>query len=210
MQDKYALDFNNMQIIVGQIKDNWKGAHLKGSSSLHLVDRFSISLQVERRTVETADPAWPSIIISATLPRLQLHFNEEKVVTLKHMVARLLGPDYGGRKEAMTQTVEADLVDSDQFNDSLALFGSWQPTSGADVSSKQVVGHFCVSYLSVELQSHGKPVAEMQVTNMKAGVTSRPYDTNLSMSVHSIIKLIGFVRRVFPARQTALQPQYSQ
>ena len=32
------------------------------------------------------------------------------MVTLKHMVARLLGPDYGGRKEAMTQTVEADMV----------------------------------------------------------------------------------------------------
>ena len=108
MYDKYALDFNNMQIIVGQVKDNWKGAHMKGNSSLHVVDRFSISLQVERRTVETTDPAWPSIIISATLPRLQLHFNEEKVVTLKHMVARLLGLDYGGKKEATTQAVDAD------------------------------------------------------------------------------------------------------
>ena len=57
------------------------------------------------------------------------------MVTLKHMVARLLGPDYGGRKEAMTKTVEADMVDSDQSDDSLVLFGSWQPTSGADVSS---------------------------------------------------------------------------
>jgi len=61
---------------VGQVKDNWKGAHLKVNLSLHEVDRFSISLQVERRTVE-----WPSIIISATLPRLQLHFNEDKVVS---------------------------------------------------------------------------------------------------------------------------------
>jgi hypothetical protein len=33
----YAVDFNNMQIIVGQVK----GAHLKGISSLHVVDRFS-------------------------------------------------------------------------------------------------------------------------------------------------------------------------
>ena len=87
------------------------------------------------RTLETADPAWTSIIISATLPRLQLLFNEEKVVPLKHMVARLLGLDYRGRKEAMTQTAEADLVDSDQSDDSPALFGSWQLTSGADVSS---------------------------------------------------------------------------
>ena len=31
------------------------------------------------------------------------------MVTLKHM-ARLVEPDYGCRKEAMTQTVEADMV----------------------------------------------------------------------------------------------------
>jgi hypothetical protein len=89
-----------MQIIVGQVKDNWKGAHLKGNSSLHRVDRVSISFQVERRTVKMTDPAWPSIIISAT-----------KVGSSISMVARLVVPDYGGRKEAMAQTVEADIVD---------------------------------------------------------------------------------------------------
>jgi hypothetical protein len=38
----------------------------------------------------------------------------------------------------------------------------WQPSSDADVSSKLVVAHFCMSDLSVELQSQGKPVAEVQ------------------------------------------------
>ena len=44
-----------------------------------------------------------------------------------------------------------------------------------------------MSDLSVELQSQGKPVAEVQVTNMKAWVTRRPYNTNLAMSVHSLL-----------------------
>ena len=48
-----------------------------------------------------------------------------------------------------------------------------QPTSGADVSLKLVVSHFCVSDLSVELQSQG--------------VTRRPYDTNLVMSVRFLL-----------------------
>ena len=69
-------------------------------------------------------PVSSSLIL---LPRFQLHFKKEKVVTLKYIVARLVGPDCGGRKEAMTLTVEADLVDS-----------------GADVSYKLVVAHFCV------------------------------------------------------------------
>ena len=50
-----------------------------------------------------------------------------------HMVVRLLGPDYGGRKEAIAQTVKADMLDSDQYDDQLALFGPRQPTSGAAV-----------------------------------------------------------------------------
>ena len=50
-----------------------------------------------------------------------------------------------------------------------ARLGSWQPTSEADVTTKQVV----------ELQySQGKPVADVQVTSMKAVVT------NLAISVH--------------------------
>jgi vacuolar protein sorting-associated protein 13D len=65
MFDKYAVDLNYMQV-----KDNSKGAHLKGNSSPHMVDRFSISLSVER-TVETTDTAWPSDVISVTLQRLQ-------------------------------------------------------------------------------------------------------------------------------------------
>ena len=44
-----------------------------------------------------------------------------------------------------------------------------------------------MSDLSVELQSQGRPVAELQVTNMKAWLTRRPYDTNLSLSVHSLL-----------------------
>ena len=44
-----------------------------------------------------------------------------------------------------------------------------------------------MSDLSVELQSQGKPVAEVQMKNMKAGITRRPYDTNLAMSVHSLL-----------------------
>lgn len=80
----------------------------------------------------------------------------EKVVTFKHMVVRLLGPEYGSRKEAVTQSVEENLVDleeADETDETMALFGEWQPTSCADVSAKLVVAHFCVSDLSVELQS---------------------------------------------------------
>ena len=185
MYDTYNVDLNNMQIIVGCVKDNWRSAHLRGSSSLHMVDRFSISLNVERRTVETSDPAWPSLLVSATLPSLRLHFNEDKMVSLKHLLVRMLGPEYGASREAATQTIE-DTEDV-EADDNLAIFGEWQPDTDTDIASKLLVAHFCVSDLSVELQSGGRPVAEVQVTNMKAGITRRPYDTNLALSVHSML-----------------------
>ena len=71
--------------------------------------------------------------------------------------------------------------------ETLELFSGWQPKNQVDETSKLLFAHFCVSDLSVELQSLGKSVAELQVTNMKAGVTRRPYDTNLTMSVQSLL-----------------------
>ena len=51
--------------------------------------------------------------------------------------------------------------------------------------ARPVVPNFCVSDLSVELQSQGKPMAEVQVT--EAGVTRRPYNINLAMSLHFLL-----------------------
>ena len=176
MYDRFAVDFNNMQIIVGQVKDNWKGAHLKGNSALHVVDRFSISLVVERRTFETVDPAWPSLVVAANLPRLQLHVNEGKVRTLRHMVARMLGPDYGGKTEAATQTLVVDGDLESPGDETLALWSDWEPDSGSEVSARLFVAHFVVSDLSLELQSQGRPVVELQVTNMGPGLSRSPYN----------------------------------
>jgi hypothetical protein len=45
-----------LQVIVGRIKDNWRLAHLAGTSNLHVLDKFSITLQCERRMVNSLDP----------------------------------------------------------------------------------------------------------------------------------------------------------
>lgn len=42
----YKIELNELQVLLGRMKDNWKFAHLKGTSSLHVLDRFNISLQV--------------------------------------------------------------------------------------------------------------------------------------------------------------------
>ena len=83
--DRFSMSMAGMQVIVGRIKDNWRGAYLKGTSSLHVLDRFSISLQCERRSVRTQDPSWPALAVSGTLPKLVVHVNEEKIFAMERM-----------------------------------------------------------------------------------------------------------------------------
>ena len=44
--------------------------------------------------------------------------------------------------------------------------------------------YFCIADMSVELQSLGKSIVELQVTGVKASLTKRSNETNLGLSVH--------------------------
>lgn len=48
-------------------------------------------------------------------------------------------------------------------------------------------GQFSISSLKLEIHSCGRPLAELQVTNVKAGVTKRPFDTAVQVSIHSLL-----------------------
>lgn len=57
MYDKYSLNLQDMQVMVTTCsRESWKFAQLRGSSHLHVIDRFNISLQMERRILFTDDP----------------------------------------------------------------------------------------------------------------------------------------------------------
>jgi hypothetical protein len=107
------------------------------------------------------DPSWPRLVLSGNLPRLQLHFNEEKVFTLKHFLGRLLNPDFaaaaqpagsaasfGGGEARSRPASPVPAAD-----ETLALFNDWQPGGDVDLSARLFVAQFLVSDLSVEIQS---------------------------------------------------------
>lgn len=83
LYDRYSVELTDLQVLVGKVKDNWRYAHNKGTSTLHVLDRFNISLQIERRVVHTSDPLYPSLTISANLPKLVAHFNESKIAAAR-------------------------------------------------------------------------------------------------------------------------------
>ncbi len=106
------------------------------------------------------DPSWPRLVLSGNLPRLQLHFNEEKVFTLKHFLGRLLNPDFASAQPSSSaaslgggeaRSLSASPVPA--ADETLALFNDWQPGGDVDLSARLFVAHFLVSDLSVEIQS---------------------------------------------------------
>ena len=44
-----------------------------------------------------------------------------------------------------------------------------------------------MSDISIDLQSQGKSVAELQVSGMTAALTKRPVDSTVAMAVHSLL-----------------------
>jgi hypothetical protein len=122
-----------------QVKDNWKHAHLKGVSSLHVLDKFSIALQFDRRVLHTADPNWPSLVITGTLPKLVVHVNEDKVFALERMASLLIGDAEDHYTSTTSTAVQAtDLLAEEDLvhHEDVTLFSEWKPAPDVDESSK--------------------------------------------------------------------------
>lgn len=112
LYDRYSVELTDLQVLVGKVKDNWRYAHNKGTSTLHVLDRFNISLQIERRVVHTSDPLYPSLTLSANLPKLVAHFNESKIAaarTLTNIIAATGLPSPFASPESNMEVITAEI-----------------------------------------------------------------------------------------------------
>ncbi|KAI5737130.1 hypothetical protein M8J76_010314 [Diaphorina citri] len=176
------MELNDLQILVGKVRDNWKFAHSKGSSVLHVLDRFNISLQIDRRIMYTTDPQFPSLTISGNLPKLTVHINEQKIASLRTMLAVVTESSLGSpmreeepnREPADCETSRRDHEIEEAIDDALE-------------ESKLVILQFTIDNMELEVQSRGRSVAELQVQGVKAAYTQKSHMTCLSLSVHSLL-----------------------
>lgn len=179
LYDCYSLDLMDMQIMIGKAKDNWRYALNKGSSNLHMVDRFSISLQIERRVVHTSDPLYPSLTLNANLPKLALHMNENKIQSARNLLYLIHSTGLPSPFKTSPQLVE---IDSDTGQDT--------NTISDDTSiemSHLLMMQFTVDQISLEIQSRGRSVAELQVSGVKTTFTKRSVDIGVTLTVHSLL-----------------------
>ena len=97
---RYLLTLSEFQLLVGKVEDNWKAAIKSGYSSLHIMDKFTLSVQIQRLVTPTkclyssthfclcrhsgfaVDTDISNVSLSANLPSLSFHFDEQKVCYL--------------------------------------------------------------------------------------------------------------------------------
>lgn len=199
LYDSYSLNLTDLQVLVCKTKERWAFASTKGSSPLHVLDRFSIILQIERRVVFTQDPQYPSLTISGSLPKLVAHVNENKIAAITHIMHSLsTSTIHSPNKSSPSTTTGIDVPDS--------MSGPGSPVSNLiddqeriampsvpeDVNqprelSKSIMLQFVVDQMALEVQSRGRSIAELQVTGVRAGYTQRLEDTSLTLSVHGLL-----------------------
>ncbi|XP_055550000.1 intermembrane lipid transfer protein Vps13D isoform X2 [Wyeomyia smithii] len=189
LYDRYQLRLTDLQVLVCRGKERWNFASTKGTSTLHVLDRFSISLEVERRVVYTSDPQYPSLTLSGILPKLNAHINEYKLSTLLTLIDTFT--------RAGSLRVGDDVPDATgMFRHESDIDANVVVCNGIETDSSSVyrqgsanivVFQFSIDQLSLEVQSRGRSIVELQVTGVKAGYSKRPEDVTLTLSVHGLL-----------------------
>lgn len=195
LYDRYKMDLTDLQVLVCKSNERWLFASAKGSSTLHVLDRFSISLQVERRAVHTSDPQYPSLTIAGTLPKLNAHVNEQKIAAITTMLniissSNIQSPhrapnesfDETFTNDSITEPTEIEADNTDGPSDNAR-----NSIESDNEASKLFILQFSIDQMSLEVQSRGRCIAELQVTGVKAAFSKRPEDINVTLSVHGLL-----------------------
>lgn len=168
-----------MQILIGKSKDNWRYALNKGSSNLHVLDRFNISIQIERRVVHTSDPLYPSLTMNANLPKLTVHVNEQKIMSARNLMKLVTST-------GLPSPFKTPLNSEDPMPESNLEEESESTDTSVELSRLLMV-QFSVEQMSLEVQSRGRCIAELQVSGVKVAFTKRAVDFSITLTVHSLL-----------------------
>lgn len=194
LYDRYKMDLTDLQILVCKSNERWLFASAKGSSTLHVLDRFSISLQVERRAVYTTDPQYPNLTIAGTLPKLNAHINEHKITAITTMLNIISSSQIQSPHRTPNETLEesfpSESCDTTLDNSEYLADTHIDPVRSIEnecEASKIYILQFSIDQMSLEVQSRGRCIAELQVSGVKAAFSKRPEDINITLSVHGLL-----------------------
>ncbi|XP_027026540.2 vacuolar protein sorting-associated protein 13D isoform X1 [Tachysurus fulvidraco] len=203
LYEKYSLSFNDLQIMVGRYKDNWKHLQENEVGPTHVVEKFNVLLQLEQRLRYTSDPQLPGAVLSGTLPDLKIHINLEKMTALRSCLARLDSPSadeaYMGETikspEPLTlrhekifekEDSQCQLQESDK-NLTKSVMTLEQHTREVLVESRLLLAEFNINYMQLGVEVEGQYISVLKVFGTNAHFVKRPYDAEVSLTVHGLL-----------------------
>lgn len=179
LYERYTAELTDLQVLTCRVRDGWRHAHTRGSSSMHVLERFSISATCERRLIRTQDPMYPAVALSAQLPRFVLHVNESKIAAARTLISVL-----------SSKTIEKNISESSKISEANVqrVDTTSKETLLEDTqASRLLMVQFTVEHASVQVQSRGRSIAELQVMGASATLTRRPCDTSVTLTVHGLL-----------------------
>ncbi|XP_076848119.1 LOW QUALITY PROTEIN: intermembrane lipid transfer protein VPS13D [Brachyhypopomus gauderio] len=204
LYEKYSLSFNDLQIMVGRYKDNWKHLQESDVGPTHVVEKFNVLLQLEQRLRYTSDPQLPGAVLSGTLPDLKVHINLEKMTALRSCLARLgrtsadentcddgetmKSPDpLPLRHENIFQKeIQMKLQGSDK-NLTKSVMTLEQHTREVLVESRLLLAEFNINYMQLGVECGGRYISVLKVFGTNAHFVKRPYDVDMCLTVHGLL-----------------------
>lgn len=172
--DKYIINLTELQVLVCKNRE-YGYACSKTSSSFHLLDKFNISIQLERRTINTSDPDYPSLTLFGNLQKIVAHINEQKITEslriLNQITLDFYKPTYSSDINPNNEPSGEESLDDNEIKE----------------SSNTTIFQFVVGQMILEVQSREKSIAEIQIIGAKAGITNKNDEINMNMSVHGFL-----------------------
>ncbi|XP_024605692.1 vacuolar protein sorting-associated protein 13D isoform X4 [Neophocaena asiaeorientalis asiaeorientalis] len=192
MYERYSLSFLDLQIMVGRVKDNWKHVQDIDVGPTHVVEKFNVHLQLERRLIYTSDPKYPGAVLSGSLPDLKIHINEDKISALKNCFALLTTPemktfDTQIKEKIFPQGGQRGSLQDSVMNLTQSIVVLEQHTREVLVESQLLLAEFKVNCMQLGVESDGRYISVLKVFGTNAHFVKRPYDAEVSLTVHGLL-----------------------
>lgn len=194
MYETYTLSFMDLQIMVGHVKDNWKHVQDSDVGPTHVVEKFNVHLQLERRLIYTSDPKYPGAVLSGNLPDLKIHINEDKILALKNCCAQLSTSEtkpsdalHLGKDKIFAGVEQLGSLHDSVMNLTQSIVTLEQHTREVLVESQLLLAEFKVNCMQLGVESNGRYISVLKVFGTNAHFVKRPYDAEVSLTVHGLL-----------------------
>ncbi|NXO05389.1 VP13D protein, partial [Rhinopomastus cyanomelas] len=194
MYERYTLSFMDLQIMVGRVKDNWKHVQDSSVGPTHVVEKFNVHLQLERRLIYTSDPKYPGAVLSGSLPDLKIHINEDKILALKNCCAQLSTSEtkssdalHLGKDKIFAEVDQLGSLHDSVMNLTQSVVMLEQHTREVLVESQLLLAEFKVNSMQLGVESNGRYISVLKVFGTNAHFVKRPYDAEVSLTVHGLL-----------------------